>query len=27
MHPQHTTNVNHQHFQHVHYYPQTQSAV
>ncbi|MCY9369445.1 CotD family spore coat protein [Bacillus haynesii] len=27
IHPQHTTNVNHQHFQHVHYFPQTQSAV
>ncbi|MBS2969358.1 spore coat protein CotH [Metabacillus sp. KIGAM252] len=27
IHPQHTTNVNHQMYQHLHYYPQTQSAV
>ncbi|MTH52118.1 spore coat protein CotH [Bacillus mangrovi] len=27
IHPQHTTNVNHQMYQHLHYHPQTQSAV
>ncbi|ASU98511.1 MULTISPECIES: spore coat protein CotD [Bacillus] len=27
IHPQHTTNVNHQHFQHVHYFPHTFSNV
>ncbi|MGG4088986.1 CotD family spore coat protein [Bacillus licheniformis] len=26
IHPQHTTNVNHQHFKHVHQYPHTYSS-
>ncbi|UOY90753.1 CotD family spore coat protein [Bacillus glycinifermentans] len=27
IHPQHTTNIHNQHFDHVHYFPQTQSNV
>lgn len=27
IHPTHTTNVHHEHFQHNHYFPQTQSTV